>query len=203
MSYYLPCNPCCKKCNPCQYPACARCLPCSPCQQFMPVAVRGVPSDVTPDLPEPQYGGAYNSEPQKITAATAEDYTIINTDTAMPSNGVTLENNALVIPEDGDYYVSYSLNAGSAQDGELQALVLVNGNDAVPCSAVNEQSYAGTFGDDDPTTMATNAQNAFIVSLKAGDKLNLAVFFPNTSFYPKFVLTVYRNGGVINAVKLS
>ncbi len=204
MSYYLPCNPCCKKynCNK-SYPACARCLPCTLCQQFMPVAVQGVPAPVEPVQITPQYGGAYNSEPQQITAATAQDYTIIDTDTAMPSSGVTLEGNSLVIPEDGTYYVSYSLNAGSAQDGELQALVLVNGNDAIPYSAINEQSYAGTFGGSDPTSMATNAQNAFITNLKAGDKLNLAVFFPNISFYPKFVLTVYRNGGVLNAIKIS
>lgn len=169
----------------------------------MPVAVQGVPAPVEPVQITPQYGGAYNSEPQQIVAATAEDLTIVNTDTAMPLSGVTLEGNSLVIPEDGTYYVSYSLNAGSKQDGELQALVLVNGNDEIPYSTINEQSYAGTFGGSDPTTMATNAQNAFITDLKAGDKLNLAVFFQNSSLYPNFVLTVYRNGGVLNAIKIS
>lgn len=121
----------------------------------------------------------------------------------MPLKDVVLVNNALQIDQSGIYQVFYSFNAASKVPGEIQTFVRKNETDAFPYSAINTQFMENTLpSSSERISYAVDTQNSFIADLDSGDILDLAVFFPNLSYYPDLVVSIYRYGAVLYAVKI-
>ena len=202
MNYYSHCNPSTRPDSFCRHPACLpRCLPCCPSPVKGATGATGAtgPAGSTQSV----YGGAYNSQPQQIIAQTAPDELALTLDTPMPLKDIDLENNSLQIKESGVYQVFYSFNASSKVPGEIQTLVRKNQTDAFPYSAINTQFMENTLpSSSERISYAVDTQNSFIANLDSGDILDLSVFFPNLSFYPNLVVSIYRYGAVLYAIKI-
>ena len=101
----------------------------------------------------------------------------------------------------GTYRVFYSLNATAKNGGEVKPVVRVN-NVAVEHSSVN-----GAFPSNPSYLLGITAypqdfQNSVLLDLNAGDKVDLAVEFPNAASYPNFSINVAAKRAVLHAVRV-
>lgn len=178
------------------------CQPCCPC----PSPVKGATGATGATGPSGSaiavYGGAYNSQPQEIVAASAPDYVQLNLDTPMPLKDVSLDNNSLKINQSGIYQVFYSVDAYSEQNGEIQTFVRKNNTTDFPYSVINTQFLENALPSGERIAYSVDTQNSFIAELDSGDTLQLVVFFPNLSFFPGLTVDIYRYGAVLYAVKI-
>lgn len=151
-----------------------------------------------------EYAGLYNASAQQITPSSSSSPVGITLDAAMPVSTMTAGASKLNISNTGTYRVSYSVNATSKQSGEVKPYVRIN-NVAVEHSAVNgmyQTQQGASLTTSGETAYPQHFQNSFITDLKAGDKLDLAIEFPNASKYQSFSVNIAANRALLHAERL-
>lgn len=122
------------------------------------------------------YGGLYNAATQPVTFTAANTYVPVALNTALPAKNVTTTGNTLVIPQAGDYEISYNLLMSTNAAADIGVAVRNNG------TIIPQTRGAQTLAIDDTTTLAYDGRlsGSTIVTLPANSVLDLAVAVLNT-----------------------
>lgn len=140
------------------------------------------------------YGGLYNSTTQTPPITTAGTYEQIDLDTTMPGQDVSYGTSTITIGTAGDYEIIYNIEATGTEENTYSVAVRNNGTVLTQTisTAPSKTTDAGgtTFG----TRLAANT----IVSLAAGDTLDLAI---TTTETPTGTTTILANGSATLTIK--
>ena len=148
-----------------------------------------------------EYAGLYNSTPQQINPSSSSSPVGITLDAAMPVSTMTASGSKLNVTNTGTYRVFYSVNATSKGSGEVKPYVRVN-NVAVEHSAVNGAYQSASFISAGDTAYPKDFQNSIFVNLNAGDKVDLAIEFPNAASYPNFAINIAAKRALLHAIRI-
>ena len=116
--------------------------------------------------PPNPYASIHSDTTQKVTAANQE--TIINTWTANPSYNITINGNQIVFPIPGTYRFSYSVQLATVSGGVNTAYLYLKKNGTAIANSANYTSL--------PNNGATDAAFADIITLNAGDYMQLCLY---------------------------
>lgn len=140
------------------------------------------------------YGGLYNSVIQTPTITTAGTYEQIDLDTAMTSQSVTYGTNTITIDTDGDYEISFNIDLTDTSATTYIVAARIN-NTPIAQTATTS---LGTSTDSTDAEFATNISTSSIVSLTAGDVIDLAITTTETQ---TGTISILPNGSATLTIK--
>ncbi|MDR0462559.1 MAG: hypothetical protein LBG88_04530 [Christensenellaceae bacterium] len=141
---------------------------------------QGIPGEQgEPGMPMTRaYGGLFYLGTQLVFFTAPETYMKLRLNNALPSENVTLDtvNSTIIIQEAGDYEINYGFAMSATKRIDTGAAVRRNGT-VITQTRINHTLYIGA---DPAVTVDGRLSSSTIVSLLAGDVLDLAAIVNNT-----------------------